>query len=253
MPAKSRSYFWNDFEFTSNIDVAGADVWHDLLELEVNQNALKKLAAGSKVRLRVPTADQETGVDISTPDSYTVSLSNSITSIDGPSLTYQVQAFADGTELSVSSIDEVANEVTIDTSGSTNSNADLTVFYIANDNAQMARIIVRSTQENWGRIYKDDLGSLHTIDQRNNEEQQTLTNTHFAPEFFKIVLEVNSDITYLTDTSQDSGLNDYDQDVRLKTLELGHKHQDIRKYIAASKEFSSKAQVKSSVIQALNR
>lgn len=223
---------WDDFNFNSNVDVAGSGVWYDLLSFEISQLNIRKFFAGRGYQLKVPTVDQETGKDISSPNTYTVSLSNSIPSISGPNTGYQIQAFADATELPISSVDATANEVTIDTSGSSNSDADITVFYISDASGQFVRFVVEASTNEFDDFTYDDLGALHSLDQRNTEERETLDNSLTAPEFFYVKLQVKSDLAYITDPNQDSSLNNYSIETDVKQLILPHKMQKLSGYMA---------------------
>ena len=238
---------WDDFDFNSNVDVAGSGVWYDLLTFEVAQLNIRKFFAGRGYQLKIPTADQDTGKDISGPDTYTMSLSNSIPSIDGPNTGYQVQAFADATELPVSSIDAAADEVTIDTSGSSNSEADITVFYISDAAEQFARLVVEASTNEFDDFAYDDLGALHSLDQRNTEERETLDNSLTAPEFFYVKLQVKSGLSYVTDPDQDSDLNNYDIQTDIAQLILPHKMQGLSEYMAKEGTPGTREAVKEAV------
>lgn len=223
---------WDDFDFSSNTDVAGSGVWYDLLTFEIAQLNIRKFFAGRGFQLKIPTVDQDTGQDIDAADTYTMSLTNSIPDISGPSLDYQVQVFADGTELPVSAIDASADELTVDTSGSSNSDADITAFYISDKSEQFVRMVVQASTNEWDDFLYDDLGGLHSLDQRNTEERSVIENDMTAPEFFYVKVQVKSALTYATNPNQVSSLNNYDIDTDVSQLILPHKMQGIDEYMA---------------------
>ena len=242
---------WDDFQFSSNVDVAGSGVWYDLLSYEVTQNNLKKFFAGKGFRLKVPTADQKTSVDADSASSVTVSLTHSIPDITGPAVDYQVQAYVDDTEYPVSSIDATANEVTVDTSDSSNGDADITVFYISDASEQFGRFVVEASTNEYDDFLSDDLGSIHSLDQRNVEEREKLVNSQLAPEFFYVKLQVKSSISYVTDPGQDSDLNDHSIETDLNKLILPHKQQPVTEYINKDGTPGTREAVKEMVIQNL--
>lgn len=223
---------WDQFNFSTNVDVAGAGIWTDLLTFEISQLNIRKFFGGKGFQLKVPTAEQKSGIDLSATDTHTVSLANSIPDIAGPNTEYQVQGFADAIELPVSSIDAISNEVTLDTSGVSATGMDITIFYLSDASGQFCRGIIQASTSEWDSFIEDDLGTLHSLDQRNIEQRSTINNDLSAPEFFYVKLQVKSDLSYITDPSQNSDFNDYAITTDVNKFILSHKMQPLNEYMA---------------------
>lgn len=251
MPATRKVLTWNNFNFSTNKSVAGLGVWHDLLKFTVKERLIRSFFAGQGYQLKVPTMDQDTGKDIDADDEYTLSLTNSIADITGQNTDYQVEAFIDGSPATINSIDTDANEVTIDISGSSSNDSDLSVFYIPDDADQEFRFVVRATTNEFNDFEYDDLGAVHSLDQKDTNQRQVLNNGQEAPEFFEVVVQVKSDITYITDQAQNSDLNDNGATSTIHALFLPGKVMDLAEYIKAKDTPGTRAGVKERVIRQL--
>lgn len=231
-------------DFTTN--EGETDQWATVLNLEVPQHLIYKFLAGTAFSFRLPTADQDQGVDIDSPDTHTVSLSNQIIDIPDADKGYQAIAFIDGSKATISAIDETNNEIDVDVSGSGSTDSDVTVFYLPSDLGQMVRFRVKSTSSPWRKFHSDDLGLLHQIFQRDNAVKHTLDSDARAPRYFKIQVQVNSSIAYYTSTDQSSDFNQSVSGLSIAELNLRANLADYDDYVGELG--TTKAEVKQAVM-----
>jgi len=226
------------------------DQWTTILNYEVPQHLIYKVLAGTAFVVKVPTIDQDKGQDIDAASTYTMSLTNNIVDIPNGDRSYQVIAFIDGSRATVTAINDTANEIDIDVSGSSSADSDLTAFYIPADLGQEVRFRIASTSSPWKKFHADDLGLLHRIFQRDNQVKHQLDGKGRAPRYYKIQVQVNSSIPYYTSTDQSADFNQSVSGLALAEFALEAKLMDFDDY--AGQMGMSKAEVKQVVVNKMS-